>query len=113
MIIRGGENIYPAEVEEFLYRHPKVSGAQVFGIPDDRMGEVVCVWIVLKSGKSATSEEIRTFCDGQIAHFKIPKHIYFVGALPMTVTGKPQKFIMRDEMIEILNIAQKSHIHKD
>ncbi len=98
MIIRGGENIYPREIEEFLYRHSKIQEVQVFGIPHERLGEEVCAWIVLQSGETATEDEIREFCEGQITHFKIPKHIRFKTELPMTVTGKPQKFVMRDEM---------------
>jgi fatty-acyl-CoA synthase len=96
MIIRGGENVYPREVEEFLYTHPKVAEVQVIGIPDERLGEVVLAWIRLKTGESSTEEEVRKFCEGQIAYFKIPQHIRFVDAFPMTVTGKIQKFKIRD-----------------
>ena len=88
MIIRGGENVYPREVEEFLYTHPKVSEVQVVGIPDERLGEVVLAWIRLKTGESCTQDEIQSFCCGQIAYFKIPQHIRFVEEFPMTVTGK-------------------------
>lgn len=98
MVIRGGENIYPAEVEAFLCRHPAVADVQGFGVPDDHWGEELCVWIKLKEGASATEEEIRAFCQGQITHFKIPRYIRFVDEFPMTVTGKPQKFVMRDIM---------------
>jgi fatty-acyl-CoA synthase len=109
MLIRGGENIYPREVEEFLFRHSKVKEVQVFGVPDAKYGEEVCAWIVLKPGQSATPEEIRDFCKDQIAHYKVPRHIRFKEALPMTVTGKPQKFIMREEMARELGIsAQKT-----
>ncbi|MEC9345977.1 MAG: AMP-binding protein [Pseudomonadota bacterium] len=104
MLIRGGENVYPREVEEFLFRHPKVAEAQVFGIPDPKYGEEVCAWIVLRTGESATEEEIRQFCQGQIAHYKIPRHVRFRSELPMTVTGKPQKFRMRDAMVEELGL---------
>lgn len=100
MIIRGGENIYPKEIEDFLFSHPKVEQAQVFGIPDATLGETVCAWIVPKKGEQLMDEEIRTFCEGQIAHFKIPRQIRLVEELPMTVTGKPQKFVMRDWMID-------------
>lgn len=100
MIIRGGENIFPREIEEFLYQLPGVQEAQVFGIPNRRYGEEVCAWIVPGPGSCLAEEEIRASCRGQIAHFKIPKHIRFVDALPMTVTGKPQKFVMRERMIE-------------
>jgi fatty-acyl-CoA synthase len=96
MIIRGGENVYPREVEEFLYTHPKIAEVQVVGIPDERLGEVVLAWIRLKAGESATAEEIRKFCEGQIAYFKIPQHIRFVDSFPMTVTGKIQKFKIRE-----------------
>jgi fatty-acyl-CoA synthase len=106
MLIRGGENVYPAEVEEYLYRHPKVMEAQVFGVPDPRLGEEVCAWIVLKSGTRAAEEEIRDFCRGQIAHFKIPRYVRFVSELPKTVTGKAQKFAMRAAMMRELGLAE-------
>jgi fatty-acyl-CoA synthase len=96
MIIRGGENIYPREVEEFLYTNPKVAEVQVVGIPDERLGEVVLAWIRLKAGESACEREVREFCEGKIAYFKIPQHIRFVDAFPMTVTGKIQKFKIRE-----------------
>lgn len=100
MIIRGGENIYPREVEEFLYTHPVVRDVQIFGIPDDKFGEVVCAWIQLKDGATADVDDITAFCKDQIAHFKVPTHIRFVSEYPMTVTGKIQKFEMRNQMIE-------------
>jgi len=96
MIIRGGENVYPREVEEFLYTHRKIAEVQIVGIPDERLGEVVVAWIRLKTGESATEDEIRKFCEGQIAYFKIPQHIRFVDGFPMTVTGKIQKFRIRE-----------------
>ena len=102
MIIRGGENIYPREVEEFLYTHPAISEVQVFGIPDEKMGEEVCAWVQLAEGESLTEDEIKDFCRDQITHFKIPRHIRFVDDYPMTVTGKIQKFIMREKMQEML-----------
>lgn len=102
MIIRGGENIYPREIEEYLFRHPKISEVQVFGIPDEKFGEEICAWAIARPGMQLTSEELRDFCQGQIAHFKVPKHIRIVQELPMTVTGKPQKFIMRDQMLDLL-----------
>lgn len=109
MVIRGGENVYPREVEEFLYRHPKVKEVQVFGIPDDKYGEELCAWIVLKPGQIATEQEIKAFCAGQIAHYKVPRYIRFRTELPMTVTGKPQKFLMREAMVEELGlVAQKT-----
>jgi fatty-acyl-CoA synthase len=100
MIIRGGENVYPREVEDFLYTHPKVAEAQVVGLPDERLGEVVLAWIRLKEGETSTEEEIRDFCDGRIAHFKIPQHVRFVDQFPMTVTGKIQKFKIRESEIK-------------
>ena len=98
MIIRGGENVYPREVEEFLYTHPDVTDVQVFGVPDDRYGEAVAAWITTRDGADLDEEALRGFCKGQIASFKIPAHIRFVGEFPMTVTGKVQKFRMRDRM---------------
>jgi fatty-acyl-CoA synthase len=105
MVIRGGENVYPREVEEFLYRHPKVSAVQVFGVPDPKYGEELAAWIVTAPGESLTADDIKQFCQGQIAHYKIPRYVRFKPELPMTVTGKPQKFIMRDAMIEELGLA--------
>ena len=107
MLIRGGENVYPREIEEYLYRHPKVQAVQVFGVPDPRYGEAVCAFIVLKAGQSASVEEIRTFCAGQIAHFKIPQHIRFVPDFPSTATGKPQKFVMREQLMRELGVAEQ------
>ncbi|CAG2157516.1 3-[(3aS,4S,7aS)-7a-methyl-1, 5-dioxo-octahydro-1H-inden-4-yl]propanoyl:CoA ligase [Cupriavidus yeoncheonensis] len=106
MLIRGGENVYPREIEEFLFRHPKVQSVQVFGVPDPRYGEEICAWIALRQGQGATEEEIREFCRGQIAHYKIPRYIRFVDEMPMTVTGKVQKFVMRDSMIRELNLSE-------
>jgi fatty-acyl-CoA synthase len=103
MLIRGGENIFPREIEELLYRHPKVEEAEVFGVPDRKYGEEVCAWIKLREGESASTEEIREFCRGHIAHFKIPRHIRFVDAFPMTVTGKVQKYAMRERMARELS----------
>jgi fatty-acyl-CoA synthase len=106
MLIRGGENVYPREIEEFLYTNPKVQAAQVFGVPDPRLGEEVCAWIELKPGQSATEDEIREFCRGQIAHYKIPRYIRFVAEMPMTVTGKAQKFKMREAMMQELGAQE-------
>ena len=106
MLIRGGENIYPREVEEFLYGHPDIQEVQVFGIPEPKMGEEVCAWIKLKAGKVVTSEQIKAYCQGQITHFKIPRFIEFVDDYPMTVTGKIQKFKMRELMFTKL-VSQK------
>ena len=105
MAIRGGENIFPAEIENFLYRHPAVADVQVFGVPDNRFGEELCAWVRLKPGATASEQEIRDFCKGEIAHFKIPRYIRFVDEFPMTVTGKMQKFVMRRQMIETLGLA--------
>jgi fatty-acyl-CoA synthase len=106
MLIRGGENVYPREIEEFLFGHPKVLAAQVFGIPDPRLGEDVCAWIVLRPGQTANAEEIRSYCQGRIAHFKVPRHVRFVGEFPLTATGKPQKFVMREAMMRELNLVE-------
>jgi fatty-acyl-CoA synthase len=104
MIIRGGENIYPREIEEFLYRHPKIQEVSVFGVPDPKYGEQVAAWVKLKEGDQADAEEIRGFCEGQIAKFKIPRYVNIVDALPMTVTGKIQKFVMRDKTSRALGL---------
>ena len=106
MLIRGGENVYPREIEEFLHRHPAVQEAQVFGVPDARYGEEVCAWIVLKAGQSASMEEITAFCQGQIAHYKVPRHIRFVNEFPLTATGKAQKFVMREAMLRELGLVE-------
>jgi fatty-acyl-CoA synthase len=98
MIIRGGENIYPREIEEFLFRHPKIVDVQVFGVPDPKYGEEACAWIKLREGETLTEDEVRAFCHDQIAHYKVPRHIRFVPEFPMTVTGKMQKFLMRAAM---------------
>ena len=105
MVIRGGENIYPREVEEILFRHPKVAAVQVFGIPDARYGEELCAWIITKSGAACTEDEIRAFCREQISHYKVPRYIRFVEELPVTVTGKPQKFVMREAMMRELGLG--------
>jgi fatty-acyl-CoA synthase len=106
MIIRGGENIYPREIEEFLYTHPAISDVQVIGVPDLKYGEEVCAWIRLRDGQSATIDEIRDFCRGQIAGYKIPRYVRFTTEFPMTVTGKIQKFRMREISIAELGLAQ-------
>jgi fatty-acyl-CoA synthase len=107
LIIRGGENVSPREIEEFLYRHPKIQDVQVFGVPDRRYGEVVCAWIKLKAGERCEAEAIRAFCREQIAHYKVPAHIRFVEQFPMTVTGKIQKYLMRQEMSRELAVAEE------
>src|SRR5699024_9570681 len=96
MIIRGGENIYPREIEEFLRTHEKVTDVHVIGVPDHKYGEEVCAWIRLRDGATATAEEFREFCRGQIAAYKIPRYVRFTAEFPMTVTGKVQKFKMRE-----------------
>jgi fatty-acyl-CoA synthase len=98
MLIRGGENIFPREIEDFLYTHPKIEQVEVIGVPDPKFGEEVCAWVKLREGQSATEEEIRAYCKGKIAHFKIPKIVRFVDSFPMTITGKVQKFVMREQM---------------
>ncbi len=108
MVIRGGENIYPREIEEFLYRHPKIEAAQVVGVPDPRYGEELCAWVKLKPGETATGEEIQAFCKGQIAHYKIPRYIRLVEEFPMTVTGKVQKFIIRERMMQELELTEQA-----
>ena len=100
MIIRGGENLYPREIEDFLFSHPKVAEVAVFGVPDDYYGEEVMAWIQLHAGETASEAEIRDFCKGQIAHFKVPRYIWFVDEFPMTVTGKLQKFRMREIAVQ-------------
>jgi fatty-acyl-CoA synthase len=107
MVIRGGENVYPREIEEFLYRHPKIQDVQVIGVPDPRYGEELCAWVRLHDGETATTEEIRAFCQGQIAHYKIPRHVKFVDNFPMTVTGKIQKFVMREATIAELGLSMQ------
>ncbi|TWT06003.1 AMP-binding protein [Reyranella sp. CPCC 100927] len=107
MVIRGGENVYPREIEEFLYRHPKVQDVQVIGVPDVKYGEEICAWVKLREGQSATAEEIRAFCRGQIAHYKIPRYVRFVDEFPMTITGKIQKFVMREQTIKALELKEQ------
>ena len=104
MVIRGGENIFPREIEEFLYTHPAIEEVQVFGVPDPKYGEEVCAWVKLHEGKRLSAEEVRAFCQGHIAHFKIPRYVKFVEAFPMTVTGKVQKYKMRESMCEELDL---------
>jgi fatty-acyl-CoA synthase len=110
MIIRGGENVYPREIEEFLYTHPKISDVQVIGVPDPKYGEEIMAWVQLKAGEQATTEEIREFCQGQIAHYKIPRYIKFVDSFPLTVTGKVQKFLMRQQSIQELGLESAASI---
>ncbi len=106
MVIRGGENVYPREIEEFLYRHPKIQDVQVVGVPDQRFGEELCAWIVVKPGQTLNEDEVRDFCKGKIAHYKVPKYLRFVTEFPMTVTGKIQKFKIREQMQQELGLQE-------
>ncbi len=110
LIIRGGENIYPREIEEFLYSHPKIRDVQVIGVPDMRYGEEVMAWVILHPEQVATPEELRAFCVGQITHFKIPRYWHFVDSFPMTVTGKIQKFRMREAAISELDLGDAARV---
>jgi fatty-acyl-CoA synthase len=110
MIIRGGENIYPREIEEFLYTHPKIRDAQVIGVPDRKYGEEICVWIQLKEGETVGEEEIKEFCKGRIAHYKVPRYYKFVTEFPMTVTGKIQKYKMREISIKDFGLEKDAGI---
>ncbi len=104
MLIRGGENIYPAEIEDFLSTHPDIAQVQVFGLPDPKFGEEVAAWIILRPGAQLAADSLRDWCKGKIAHYKIPRYIHFAGDMPLTATGKPQKFVMRDRMMEDLGL---------
>ena len=110
MVIRGGENVYPREIEEFLYTHPKIADVQVIGVPDERYGEELMAWIILRPGASLSEDEVKAFCKGQIAHFKIPRYVKFVQSFPMTVTGKVQKFKMRDEATDELGLSDAAAV---
>ena len=107
MVIRGGENIYPREIEEYLYRHPKVQDVQVVGVPDKKYGEELCAWVIAKPGQVLAEDELRSFCAGQIAHYKVPRYIQFVTEFPMTVTGKIQKYKIRDAVKAQLGLADE------
>jgi fatty-acyl-CoA synthase len=111
MIIRGGENIYPREIEEFLYSHPKISDVQVIGVPDVKYGEELCAWVRLRDGHRATEDEIRDYCRGQIATYKIPRYIRFTAEFPTTVTGKIQKFRMREISVDELGLSRAGDVH--
>ncbi len=110
MIIRGGENIYPREIEEFLYTFPKVADVQVIGVPDQRLGEEVMAWVSLRAGQESSEEEIREYCRGKIAHYKVPRYIKFVSEFPMTVTGKIQKYVMREVSIQELQLEKAANV---
>jgi len=110
MIIRGGENVYPREIEEFLYTCPKISDVQVIGLPDPKYGEEIMAWVKLREGEAATTEELRDFCRDKIAHYKIPRYFKFVDSFPMTITGKIQKYLMRQQSIEELGLEAAAGI---
>jgi fatty-acyl-CoA synthase len=110
MVIRGGENVYPREIEEFLYTHPAVKDVQVIGVPDERFGEELCAWVILNDGATASAGDIKEYCSGQIARYKIPRYVMFVEGWPMTVSGKVQKYKMREESIEKLGLESAAKI---
>jgi len=110
MVIRGGENIYPREVEEFLYGHPAIEDVQVIGVPDARFGEELCAWVKLRPGRTLTLEELREFAAGKIAHYKIPRYLRISSEFPMTVTGKVQKYKMREVTVAELNLGTAAGI---
>jgi fatty-acyl-CoA synthase len=110
MVIRGGENVYPREVEEFLYTHPAVKDVSVIGVPDEKYGEELCAWVVLKPDAVASEEELREYCRGKIAHYKVPRYVRFVDGFPMTVTGKVQKFKMRETSTVELGLESAANV---
>ena len=110
MVIRGGENLYPAEIEDVLFQHAAVASAQVIGVPDERMGEELMAWVVLREDTSLTEEELRQFCRDRMAHFKVPRYVKFVDEYPMTVTGKIQKFVMRQMAVEELGLQSAAAV---
>jgi fatty-acyl-CoA synthase len=106
MVIRGGENVYPREVEEFLYTHPDIEDVQVIGVPDARYGEELMAWVKLRPGAAElTTEQLRAYCEGRLAHFKIPRYLHLVDGFPMTVTGKIRKVEMREEAVKLLGLS--------
>ena len=111
MVIRGGENIYPREIEEFLYTHPDVLDAQVIGVPDVRYGEELCAWVTLRDGaEPLTAETVREFATGRLAHYKIPRYVLVVDEFPMTVTGKIRKVEMRERSVELLDLGEAAAV---
>ena len=109
MVIRGGENVYPREIEEFLYSHPDIADVQVIGVPDQRYGEELMAWVVMRPGaEPLTAEGVRAFCEGRLAHYKVPRYVHVVDGFPMTVTGKIRKVEMRADAVEILGLADHS-----
>jgi fatty-acyl-CoA synthase len=110
MVIRGGENIYPREIEEFLYSHPDIEDVQVIGVPDAKYGEELCAWVKLRPGAALTEQQVKDYCTGKIAHYKVPRYVRFAGDFPMTVTGKVQKFKMRETSIGELGLESAGSI---
>jgi fatty-acyl-CoA synthase len=110
LVIRGGENVYPREVEEFLYSHPDIEDVQVIGVPDAKYGEELCAWVRLRAGSSLTEQQVKEYCTGKIAHYKVPRYVRFTPDFPMTVTGKVQKFKMRETSIGELGLHAASEI---
>jgi fatty-acyl-CoA synthase len=108
MVIRGGENVYPREIEEFLYAHPAIEDVQVIGVPDDKYGEELCAWIRVRPGQDLSVDDVREYCRGKIAHYKIPRYVRITAEFPMTVTGKVQKFKMRETSITELGLQEAS-----
>jgi fatty-acyl-CoA synthase len=107
MVVRGGENIYPREIEEFLFTHPAISQAAVFGVPDAKYGEELCAWVQLHRDKNLTAEEVREHCKGNLAHYKVPRYVELVSEFPTTVSGKIQKFRMREQMCQKLQLREQ------
>jgi len=110
MIIRGGENVYPREIEEYLYSHPDVADVQVVGVPDERFGEEICAWVKAREGAEIDEQAVREFCRGRIAHYKVPRYVRTIDEFPMTVTGKVQKFELRERAIEELGLEDAAKV---
>jgi len=110
MVIRGGENIYPREIEEFLHHHEKIADVYIVGVPDVKYGEELCAWVKTKPGLAMTEQDVKDFCKGKIAHFKIPRYVMFVNDFPINISGKIMKFKMRDESIKALGLEEANHI---
>ena len=106
MVIRGGENVYPREIEEFLYGHEDIADVQVVGVPDERYGEELCAWVVARDGAQLDDEAVRAFCRGRLAHYKVPRYVVLTEAFPMTVTGKVQKYVLREQAVDRLGLAE-------
>jgi fatty-acyl-CoA synthase len=110
LVIRGGENVYPREIEEFLYTHPDISDVQVVGVPDERYGEELCAWVVPRADATLTEDEVREFCRASLAHFKVPRYVVFTDGFPMTVTGKVQKYKMREDAVARLRLEDAAAV---